>query len=105
MDKIEPEETGLIPERLAMVKTFIENEIASGRIPGAVVGIIRDGKLALLEALMSKPITTAGALLLHERFRARTGGPAHGRRRCYPWICGRNNLAWRGRHVVVGGSA
>jgi CubicO group peptidase (beta-lactamase class C family) len=69
---------------------FIEAEVAAGRLPGAVVGIVHRRQVVFLEAFghrdkargvamttdalfwiasMSKPITAAGALLLVERGR------------------------------------
>ncbi|WP_370947269.1 serine hydrolase domain-containing protein [Amycolatopsis sp. cg5] len=86
----EPHEVGLDPARLARIGRFFEAEIAAGRMPGAVLGIVRDGRLAFLEAFghrdrarglpmttdslfwiasMSKPVTAVGALLLHEQGR------------------------------------
>ncbi|SDY91680.1 CubicO group peptidase, beta-lactamase class C family [Amycolatopsis xylanica] len=86
----DPREVGLDPARLARIGRFLGDEIAADRMPGAVLGIVRDGRLAFLEAFghrdrarglpmttdslfwiasMTKPITAVGALLLHEQGR------------------------------------
>lgn len=83
-------EVGFDPGRLARIGRFLDGEITANRLPGAVLGIVRDGRLAFLEAYgrrdpardlpmttdslfwlasMSKPVTTVGALLLHEQGR------------------------------------
>ncbi|WP_188316802.1 serine hydrolase domain-containing protein [Solihabitans fulvus] len=88
--RVEPGEAGFDPDRLSRVTRFVEDEIAAGRLPGAVLGIVRGGRIAHFEALghrdpqrgvpmtadtlfwiasMTKPITTVGALLLHEQGR------------------------------------
>jgi CubicO group peptidase (beta-lactamase class C family) len=87
---VEPQEVGIDPERLSRVSRFIENETADARMPGAVLGIVRDGRLVCLDAFgfrdpvakapmttdslfwiasMTKPITAVGALALHEQGR------------------------------------
>ncbi|MFD8500531.1 serine hydrolase domain-containing protein [Amycolatopsis sp. NPDC059657] len=86
----DPHEVGLDAARLARIGRFLGEEIAADRMPGAVLGIVRDGRLAFLEAFghrdrarglpmttdslfwiasMTKPITAVGALLLHEQGR------------------------------------
>jgi CubicO group peptidase (beta-lactamase class C family) len=82
-----PEAAGLSRERLGRIGTYLQNEIASKRIPGAVMLIERRGKLAYFEAFgqrdagtqapmtantifriysMSKPITSVAAMMLVE---------------------------------------
>ena len=86
--RADPDETGFCPERLLRVSQFIEAEIESGRLPGAVLGIVRGDRLVGLDAFgfrdpvagvpmttdslfwiasMTKPVTAVGALALHER--------------------------------------
>ncbi len=82
-----PEDAGLSRERLGRIGTYLKNEIATNKIPGAVVMIQRKGKLAYFETFgvrdpatkapmtpntifriysMSKPITTVAAMMLVE---------------------------------------
>ena len=82
-----PETVGISSARLARVGTLIKADIAAERIPGAVVGIARHGKLVAFDAYgwrdkaarlpmttdtifniasMTKPLTTVGALMLYE---------------------------------------
>lgn len=84
---VEPGEAGFDPVRLARLGRFLDGEIAAGRVPGAVVGIVRGDATVLLTAhgfrdaatrepmpvdaqfwlaSMTKPVTTVGALVLHE---------------------------------------
>jgi CubicO group peptidase (beta-lactamase class C family) len=83
-----PEEVGLSSERLARIGTTLKADIEAGRIPGAVIAIVRHGKLVVLDAYgwrdkaagvpmttdtifniasMTKPMTTVGALMLYEQ--------------------------------------
>jgi CubicO group peptidase (beta-lactamase class C family) len=82
-----PKQVGLSAEKLARVKTLVQDAVDKNQTAGAVVLIARRGKVAYLEAFgtlntstgermpldaifrihsMSKPITTAAALLLYE---------------------------------------
>jgi CubicO group peptidase (beta-lactamase class C family) len=60
----DPTGVGFSPERLSRIDTFVESEIAAKRLPGAVVGIVRGGRLAYHAAygyrdgFMSTPMTT-----------------------------------------------
>ncbi len=45
-----PEKVGFSSEALKRIDTFFDREIEAGRIPGAVIGIARDGKLVTLKA-------------------------------------------------------
>lgn len=49
LPRVEPEEVGLSPPRLARIGAFITAEIEANRLPGAVVAVARHGKLVLLE--------------------------------------------------------
>ena len=82
-----PEDVGLSTARLARATAAIEADVASGRIAGAIGLVARHGKVAYFEARgnadreasnpmekdtifriysMSKPITTAALMMLHE---------------------------------------
>ena len=64
IERAEPDDVGLSADRLGNIRTALEREIASGLLPGAVVGITRAGRLAYLEAFGSRdkgsgePMTT-----------------------------------------------
>jgi CubicO group peptidase (beta-lactamase class C family) len=83
-----PEDVGVSSERLALIGTALKQDIADGRIPGAVIAVVRRGKLVMFEAFgwrdkeakipmtvdtifniasMTKPMTAAGLLMLYER--------------------------------------
>ena len=83
-----PQEVGLSPERLQRISDMLNAEIAKGDIPGAVLLIARQGKVAYFEAMgsldpekktpmtkdaifriysMTKPITTVTAMMLFEQ--------------------------------------
>lgn len=85
-----PQQAGFDPDRLARIGTVLNQEVAQGRLPGAVLAIARDGKLVLFEAYgfrdkpagvrmttdtifniasMTKPMTTVAALSLVEQGR------------------------------------
>jgi CubicO group peptidase (beta-lactamase class C family) len=87
LGKTNPEDVGLSRERLGRIGTYLKNEIANNKIPGAVALIQRKGKLAYFDAFgvrdpatkmpmtantifriysMSKPITTVAAMMLVE---------------------------------------
>jgi CubicO group peptidase (beta-lactamase class C family) len=92
----EPDSVGLSSERLARIRAVLEADIAAGKLPGAVLAIARRGKLACLEtygmrdkpagvsmtadtlfniASMTKPVTAAAALQLHEQGRLLVDDP------------------------------
>src|SRR5690242_17907518 len=79
---------GFDPGRLRRLSEVLTAEVSAGRLPGAVVAVARGGRVVLHEAFghrhaeprvpmttdtlfwvasMTKPVTVAGALLLHER--------------------------------------
>ena len=91
-----PEDVGLSSERLAAIGRMLNADIERGRIPGAVVAIVRKGKLVYFEpfgyrdkaagvamttdtifniASMTKPVTAVGALMLYEQGRLLIGDP------------------------------
>ena len=91
-----PEEVELSSARLQQAVAVLEAEVEGGRIPGAVFGIARHGKLACLEAVgfrdkeardpmsadaifplasMTKPIVSVAAMTLVERGKLFLGDP------------------------------
>ena len=91
-----PDSVGLAPDRLATIATVLNTDIASDKLLGAVVMIVRRGKLAYLEsfgfrdkaagtrmtsdaifniASMTKPMTVVAALQLVEQGRLLVGDP------------------------------
>jgi CubicO group peptidase (beta-lactamase class C family) len=90
LPRARPEDVGLSSERLARVGEVIAADIAAGKMPGAVLAIVRRGRLAFLEtygrsnpatgtpmpadaifniASMTKPVTALAALQLYEQGR------------------------------------
>jgi CubicO group peptidase (beta-lactamase class C family) len=90
MPRVTPEEAGFSAERLARIGTVLNQDIETGRIPGAVLAIARNGKLVYFQAFgyrdkaagvkmttdtifniasMTKPMTAVGALSLVEQGR------------------------------------
>ena len=91
-----PEAVGVSATRLARVGPALRSEIDIGAIPGAVVAVVRKGKLVYYEAFgyvdkaagaamprdaifmlasMTKPLTTTGALMLYEENRILLNDP------------------------------
>jgi len=83
-----PADVGLSAERLERITQWLRDDIAKGTIPGAVLMIVRNGKVAYFEALgaldpetkapmtkdaifriysMSKPITSTAVMMLFEQ--------------------------------------
>ena len=81
------QDAGFSPNRLARIAPWYQSQVDAGRLPGAVVAIARDGKLAYMEAIgtydragkkplkpdaifwiasMTKPITSVAAMMLVE---------------------------------------
>jgi CubicO group peptidase (beta-lactamase class C family) len=96
LPRAKPEEVGMSSERLARIGEVLKADIAAGRIPGAVVAIVRHGRLVMFDAYgwrdkaagvamttdtifniasMTKPMTTVGALMLYERGKLLIGDP------------------------------
>lgn len=92
----EPQSLGFSAERLQRIGTALNAEIKASSLPGAVVAIAREGKLAYCEAFgtldptaqtpmpkdaifsiasMTKPIVTVGALILYEEGRLMVNEP------------------------------
>ena len=83
----DPEGAGFSPERLARIAPWYQSQVDAGKLPGAVVAIARNGKLAYLQAIgtfdragkipltsdaifwiasMTKPVTSVAAMMLIE---------------------------------------
>ena len=94
--RTQPAEAGLSPKALARIGDYLKNEIATNKIPGAVMMIQRRGKVAYYETFgvrdpatkapmtantifriysMSKPITTVAAMMLVEEGKLQLGDP------------------------------
>jgi len=84
----QPAEVGLCPERTQRLMDVLRREVASGRLPGAVAVIARQGKIALFDAVgqqdpgtgsvmktdsifriysMTKPVVSVAVMMLVER--------------------------------------
>lgn len=94
--RAEPEAVGLSSARLRRLGEAMRREMEASRIPGCVIGIMRSGKLAHLEAVgnrdaaakeplktdaifsiasMTKPMTSAAIMMLVEEGRVLLGDP------------------------------
>jgi CubicO group peptidase (beta-lactamase class C family) len=90
LPRAKPEEAGMSSERLALIASAVNAEIARDQLPGAVLAIARRGKLVYFEtfgfrdkaagaamppdaifniASMTKPMVAVGALALYEQGR------------------------------------
>jgi CubicO group peptidase (beta-lactamase class C family) len=97
LQRTEPQSVGLDPGRLGRIREALERDVRAAMIPGAVVGIARQGRIAYLEAVgmrdvsraqpmwadavfsiasMTKPMTSAAIMMLHEEGRLLLGDPA-----------------------------
>jgi len=87
LPKTAPEQVGLSPQRLNSIGDWLRSEVAQKKIPGAVLMVVRGGKLAYVDAIgqrdpaspaamkaddifriysMTKPIVSVAALMLVE---------------------------------------
>ncbi|HRD75737.1 MAG TPA: serine hydrolase domain-containing protein [Hyphomicrobiaceae bacterium] len=87
---------GFSTERLGRIRSSMEREVSAGLLPGGVLAVARRGRLAYLEAFgqrdaatgapmwadavfsiasMTKPMTSAAILMLHEEGRLLLGDP------------------------------
>lgn len=57
LERVIPERVGMSSARLAMADSVIERSIKSGDIPGAVLAVVRDGKMAYLKAYGYRSLT------------------------------------------------
>lgn len=56
LDRILPEKAGMDPARLSRVDQIIEESIKIGEIPGAVLAVVRNGKMAYIKAYGNKSV-------------------------------------------------
>ena len=96
LQRAAPAELGFDAGRLGRIREAIERDVAAGLIPGAVIGIARHRKIALLEgygfrdktagtpmwadavfsiASMTKPMVSVGIMMLAEEGRVLLGDP------------------------------
>ncbi len=94
--RADPASVGFDAARLGRIREALEREVAEARIPGAVVGIARRGKVAYLDGIgyrdkasgapmwadamfsiasMTKPMTSAAIMMLVEEGRVLLGDP------------------------------
>ncbi|MEN3352375.1 MAG: hypothetical protein V7640_533, partial [Betaproteobacteria bacterium] len=87
LPRADPARVGFTPAALEIIDRFLNDEIANDRIPGAVIGIAREGRLVYYKAIgfqdkrggtamrtdsifqlasMTKPMVVVGALTLYE---------------------------------------
>ena len=64
-----PGEVGLCPDRLARLTSVLNERVAAGQIPGAVVAIVRNDRLAYLEAFGKRDPAAADAMQTDSLFR------------------------------------
>jgi CubicO group peptidase (beta-lactamase class C family) len=97
LPRARPDPLGLSSERLARIAQVLDKDVASGRMPGAVVAIARRGKLVYYEAFgyldreagtrmprdavfsiasMTKPFTGVATMLLQEEGKIHLAEPA-----------------------------
>lgn len=65
----QPANVGLCPERTQQLMDVLRREVASGRLPGAVAVIARQGKIALFDAVGQQDPGTGTAMQLDSIFR------------------------------------
>src|SRR5438094_8815051 len=96
LSSVKPEQVGLSSERLGRIVTTLRNDSQKGQIPGAILLVARQGRIALFESVgvldpqsqapmtkdaifriysMSKPITSAAAMILVEEGKLALGDP------------------------------
>ena len=96
LPRAKPEQVGLSSERLARISELLKADVASKKIPGAVLLVARHGKIAHFEAIgkqdpaggapmtrdsifriysMTKPITSVAAMMLAEEGRINLDQP------------------------------
>jgi CubicO group peptidase (beta-lactamase class C family) len=87
LPKATPEQVGLSSQRLSSISDWLRSEVGQKKIPGAVLMVVRGGRLAYVDAIgqrdpaspaamkaddifriysMTKPIVSVGALMLVE---------------------------------------
>src|SRR5688572_20054940 len=87
LEDAQPDQVGLSAERLARIDAFFTGEVRDGRLPGAVVLVVRKGRIAHFKSFgyrdkpsgapmtndaifriysMTKPITSVAVMMLAE---------------------------------------
>ncbi len=56
IERVSPKSVGMDPNRLSKVDEIINNSIAKKEIPGAVVAVVKDGKIAYIKAFGNKSV-------------------------------------------------
>jgi len=56
LQRVLPEKAGMDPNRLARVDNIINSSIEKGEIPGAVLAVVRDGKMAYIKSYGNKAL-------------------------------------------------
>ena len=96
LSRVNPKKAGLLSERLNRIGDVLKADIDEGKIPGAVVLVVRKGKTVYFESFgmrdkvagtlmekdsifriysMTKPIVSVAAMMLHEEGRISPGDP------------------------------
>src|SRR5882724_6364226 len=96
LSSVKPEQVGLSSERLGRIVTTLRNDSQKGQIPGAILLVARQGRIALFESVgtldpaakapmtkdaifriysMSKPITSVAVMMLLEEGKLALGDP------------------------------
>ena len=68
-DRVAPESVGLSSERLARLTTTMNSYVDDGRLPGAVVLLMRRGRIAYLEAFGARDMESGDAQATDDIFR------------------------------------
>ena len=69
LPRIAPADAGFVPERLDRIRTVLEDHVADGNLPGAVVAVLRDGAVVYEEAVGYGDAVTGKALTTDAIFR------------------------------------
>jgi CubicO group peptidase (beta-lactamase class C family) len=56
LPRVTPDKAGMDPARLSNVDAIIENSIKIGEVPGAVLAVVRDGKMVYLKSYGNKSV-------------------------------------------------
>ena len=73
LGRTNPDKAGFFPQRLARITEYFNNEVATGKIPGAIVLVQRNGQPAYYESFgvrnpaTKAPMTSVAALMLVEQ--------------------------------------
>src|SRR5438445_10541488 len=73
LSSVKPEQVGLSSERLGRIVTTLRNDSQQGQIPGAILLVARQGRIALFERVgvldpqRKAPMAKAAILRIHSR--------------------------------------